>query len=263
MKRTLVVISVLLVASGGLAGCASTVDAANPYAGRFTLQVKLDRTKVDVGTPISGIVTVRNETNKSIPWSCPQGSVDVGLSGHGATFNPMIPLSATVGPSCSSRNAVKPYGSMRYPISVQTTYDGCGFSGVPTCPHNGIPLLPLGRYSVDVEKTGLPVSIVILPTPKVTLVNATSGLSTGPIGGSISIQAYGCETMSYAQPPITVLLVKGDRVIARRNKLGLSQDLTVGVRPGSYLIRSNVRPVHPVRVVNGVQAVATVIPHCN
>jgi hypothetical protein len=257
MKRTLAVISVLLVASGGLARCASTVGAANPYAGRFTLQVKLDRTKVDVGTPISGTVTVRNETNKSIPWSCPQGSVDVGLSGHGATFNPITAL------SCSSRNAVKPRSSVRYPISVQTTYDGCGFSGVPACPHDGIPLLPLGSYSVDVEKTGLPVSIVILPTPKVTLVNATTGLSTGPIGGSISIQAYGCETMSYSQPPITVLLLKGDRVIARRNKLGLAQDLTVGVRPGSYLIRSNVRPVHPVLVVNGVQAVATVIPHCN
>jgi hypothetical protein len=69
--------------------------------------------------------------------------------------------------------------------------------------------------------------------------------------------------MAYSQPPIAVVLEKGDRVIARRNKLGLTQEMIVGVRPGSYVIRSNVRPVHPVRVVNGVQAVVTVIPRCD
>jgi len=152
---------------------------------------------------------------------------------------------------------------MRYPISVNTTYDGCGHSGVPVCPYDGFPLLPLGSYTVDVVNTGLPASIDVLPTPTVTLVNAITGKSVGPVGGSILIQAYGCETVAYPQPPIAIVLDKGNRVIARRNKLGITQEMIVGVSPGLYVIRSSVRPAHPVNVKNGVQAFATVIPHCN
>ena len=102
MKRTFALISILLAASGCLAECTSTTATAHPYAGRFTLQVMLDATKVDVGTLISGTAIARNETNKSISWSCPQGSVVVGLVGHGATFNPI-----TAGPSCSSKYVFK------------------------------------------------------------------------------------------------------------------------------------------------------------
>ena len=259
MKRTFALITMLLAVSGGLAGCTSTTAMVHPYAGRFTLQVKLDATKVDVGTVISGTAIVRNETSKSVSWSgCPQEALDVGLVGNGATFNPIVG-----GPSCFGKTVFKPRSSTRYPISVSTTYDGCGHSGVPKCPHNGIPLLPLGSYNVDVVNTGLPASIDVLTTPTVTLVNATTGRSVGPVGGSILIQAYGCETIAYPQPPIAIVLDKGNRVIERRNKLGVTQEMIVGASPGSYVIRSNVRPAHPVNVTNGVQAFATVIPRCN
>jgi hypothetical protein len=75
------------------------------------------------------------------------------------------------------------------------------------------------------------------------------------------IQAYGCQTV-HPQPAISVVLEKGNRVVARRKQLGVTQQMIVGVSPGSYLIHSNVRPVHPVRVPNGVQAFATIIPRC-
>lgn len=257
MKRTIALISVLLAASGSLAGCTSTPDTAPPYAGRLTLQVKLDSSKVVVGTLISGIAIVRNETGKSIPWHpCTQESLPVGLVGHGASFNPMG------GGYCYSRMVLKPQGSIRFPVIVNTT-NNCGVLGEPVCPHDGIPLLPLGSYAVDVVETILPSSIVVLPIPMVTLINATTGRSVGPVGGSILIQAYGCETISYPQPPIAVSLNSGSRVIARRSKLGVTQEMIVGVSPGSYEVRSSVRPPQLVRVVNGVQAFATVIPRCS
>lgn len=256
--RRIAVFTALMAVIGGIAGWATPASAAHSPNGRFTLQVKLDRTRVVVGAAISGIEIIRNETNKAISYTtCPEDWVGVGLVGHGATFAPIS------GGLCISRKTFKSHSIMRLPVTVETTYDGCGHSGVPTCPRNGIPLLPLGSYRVDVVNTGLPPSIKVLPTSKVTLVNASNGRSVGPVGGSILIQAYGCETMAYSQPPIAVVLEKGDRVIARRNKLGLTQEMIVGVRPGSYVIRSNVRPVHPVRVVNGVQAVVTVIPRCD
>jgi hypothetical protein len=259
MKRLLVLISVIVAASGGVVGWSTPVSAAHSTDGKFTLQIKLDSTKVVVGTMISGKEIVRNETKKSISYTtCPEDWVAVGLVGHGATFTPI-----TTTDLCYSKRVFKAHSTVTLPISVATTYDGCGGSGVPACPRHGIPLLPLGRYKVDIVNTGLPQSITVVPTSRVTLVNAITGKSMGPIGGSILIQAYGCETVSHPQPPIAVVLDKGGRVIARRNKLGLTQVLIVGVSPGSYLIRSNVRPVYPVRVVNGVQAVATVIPHCN
>jgi hypothetical protein len=247
-----------MTAISGVAGGAMPASAAHSTSGGFTLQVKLDHTKVVVGAAISGTETIRNETNKSISYTtCPEGWVEVGLVGHGATFTPIS------GGLCYSRKVFRAHSIMKLPVTVETTYDGCGHPGVPTCPPQGIPLLPLGSYRVDVANTGLPSSIHILPTSKEELVNATTGRSVGPIGGSILIQAYGCETIAYPQPPITVVLERGGRVIARRNKLGLTQELIVGVKPGSYVIRSNVRPLHPVQVVNGVQAVATVIPRCH
>ena len=258
MRRVIAMFAVLLVSSGGLAGCTSAAINSHSSVGRFTLQIRLDTTKVDVGTPISGTATLRNGTNKSFSWdNCFGSSVDVGLVGHGATFNPIV------GTSCFSKKAFKPHSSMRYPVTVQTTYDGCGFSGVPKCPQDGIPLLPLGSYTVDVVKSGLPTSIEVLHIPKVMLVNATTGRSVGPRGGSILVQAYGCETISYPQPPISIVLDKGGRMIARRSQLAISQEMVVGVSPGSYVIRSNVRPTKSVHVKDGVQAVVTVIPRCN
>jgi hypothetical protein len=256
MKRTVVFISMLFAASVCLAGCTSTSGTVHPYAGRLTLQVELDSSKVAVGTEISGVAIIRNETEKSIPWhTCPQDSFAVGLVGHGATFNSFN------GNLCISRMVLKPDSSRRYPVTVITTYDGCGGSGQPVCPDDRIPLLPLGSYAVDVVNTGLPPSIAVLPTPKVTLVNATTGRSVGEIGGSILIQAYGCETVTRPQPPVAVLLISGDRVIARRSKLGVTQQMIVGVSPGSYVIQSSVRPAYPVRAINGVQVVAVVLPH--
>lgn len=258
MMRRIALITVVMAAIGGSAGGVSPADAAHSPGGRLTLQVKLDHTKVVVGAAISGTETIRNETNRSISYTtCPEDWVSVGLVGHGATFSPVS------GDLCYSRQVFKPDSTLRLPVTVETTYDGCGGPGVPICPRNGIPLLPLGRYKVDIVNTGLPSSVDVLPTSKVTLVNATTGRSVGQIGGSISIQAYGCETIAYSQPPITVVLERAGRVIARRNKLGLMQAMIVGVKPGAYVIRSNVRPQHPVRVVNGVQAVATVIPRCD
>jgi hypothetical protein len=260
MKWTIALLLVLLASSAGLAGCTSTASSANPYAGRLTIQVKLDSLKVDAGTPISGIATIRNETNKSIPWhQCPQDWPSFGLVGHGAKYNP-----GDSGVLCVSRMVLKAHSSMRYSVTVETTYDGCGGLGQPVCPHDGIPLLPLGRYAVDVDtvNSGLLSSITVLPTPRVTLVNATTRRSVGPVGGSMMIQAYGCETVSYPQPPIAVVLTSGKRVIAMRSKLGVTQEMIVGVSPGAYVIRSSGRPLHPVRVVDGVQAVAVVISDC-
>jgi hypothetical protein len=258
MKRTFDLMVAFLVAGGALFAWAAPVSAARPSVGRFTLQVRLDATKVVVGTPISGTAIVRNETTKSISQtSCPENWVEVGLDGRGVTFTPFS------GNLCISRMAFKPHSTQTFPVTVETTYDSCGAPGSPRCPHDGIPLLPLGRYAVEVLNTGLPKSIHVLPTPKVTLVNATTGQSSGPIGGSILIQAYGCQTVTHPQPPISFVLDKGDRVIARRSKLGVSQQMIVGVSPGSYVIHSNVRPVHPVRVINGVQALGTIIPRCN
>jgi hypothetical protein len=258
MKRTFALMVAFLAAICALVAWAAPGNAARPSADGFTLQIRLDTTKVVVGMPISGTAVVRNETTKSIlSTSCPENWVQVGLVGHGARFT------AFSGNLCFSKMAFKPRSIQTFPVTVETTYDGCGASETPRCSHDGIPLLPLGRYTAEVVNTGLPKSIHVLPTPTVTLVNAATGQSSGPIGGSILIQAYGCQTVTHPQPPISIVLDKGDRVIARRSKLGVTQQMIVGVSPGSYVIHSNVRPVHPVRVINGIQAFATIIPHCN
>jgi hypothetical protein len=257
MRRTSALILAFLTGIGALVAWAAPVEAASPSAGRLTLQVRLDATNVVVGTPISGTAIVKNGTSKSVPsTSCPENWVEVGLVGHGAKFT------AFSGNLCFSKRVLKPHSTQTFPVTVETTYDGCGGPAAPRCPHDGMPLLPLGSYSVDIVNVGLPKSIHTLPTKKVTLVNATTGQSHGPIGGSILIQAYGCQTVA-PQRPISVVLDRGVRVIARRRRLGVTQQMIVGVSPGVYMIHSNARPVHPVRVFNGVQTFATIIPRCS
>ena len=249
----------LVVAGASLVVCSAAAAASHSTGSQFTLHVELDATKVDVGTQIAGTIILYNENDKSIPWTgCPQLSVAVGLAGRGIAFNPPNGLVA-----CVSKYVFKPHGTVRIPISVETTYDGCGGPGVPKCPHDGIPLLPLGRYNVDVVNFGLPKMTVILRTPQVTLVNAITGQSTGPTGGSLLIQAYGCQTAAHLQPPIDVVVTNGNRVIARRSKLGVNQELIVGVSPGSYTIQTGVRPKYVVQVTNGVQRFSAIVPHCD
>ena len=214
-----------------------------------------------MGTQIPGVAILRNETNASIPWyACPHGSLSVGLARPGIPFNPP----AIALDFCISKRVLKPRSTTRIPISIWTNYESCGGlqEAVPVCPHNGIPLLPLGEYSVVVLKAGLPPHTTVLATSKVTLVNASTGRSTGPVGGSIAIQSYGCGTLAY-QPPLSIVVIKGTHIVARRGRLGVTQQMTVGVSPGTYIVRSGAHPNVVVHVVNGVQASAVVIPRCD
>jgi len=165
--------AVLLVSSGGLAGCTSAAINSHSSVGRFTLQIRLDTTKVDVGTPISGTATLRNGTNKSFSWdNCFGSSVDVGLVGTVPPSTPSLHL-------LFFEEGIQTHSSMRYPVTVQTTYDGCGFSGVPKCPqmHPAPSSWELHGRRREIRSSNLHRS----PTyPKVMLVNATTGRSVGP-----------------------------------------------------------------------------------
>jgi hypothetical protein len=159
MKRTFALMVAFVMASGALFARAAPVSAAHSSGGRFTLQIRLDATHVVVGTPISGTAIVRNETTKSISQtSCPENWVGVGLVRRGVSFTPFS------GNLCISKMAFKPHSTQTFPVTVETTYDGCGAPGAPRCPSDGTPLLPLGRYAVEVVNTGLPKSIHVLPT---------------------------------------------------------------------------------------------------
>ncbi len=260
MKRIVASFTLLLAGGLGVAGCATSRGATHPATGRLTIQVRLNASRVAVGTPISGYAVVENGTSKAISWNICAQDLAVGLVGHGATFDP---LNDDVARECFSPRGLGSGRMLRYPITVETTYDACGLGGVPICPRDGFPLLPLGSYSVDLVASGLPSSISRVPTPKVTLINAASGRSSGPVGGSVLIQAYGCETMTYAQPPISVVLLHHGQVMARRSSLGVTQEFIVSASPGSYVVRSSTRAPIQVRVVNGVQEFVDVMPRCH
>ena len=264
MKRRTIGIAALasavVVAVGVTATWTAVSKTTNADAGRLTLQLRLDSSTADAGTQLRGFAILSNGTDRSIPWyTCPRGAVLVGLTRPGIAFNPAIATDA-----CFSKTVLRPRSSLRIAVSIWTGYQGCGGPSqpVPVCPHDGIPLLPLGSYSVKVLNWGLPPHTAVLATPKVTLVNATTGRSSGPTGGSIAIQAYGCESIA-DQPPLPVVVTRGARVLASRKSLGAGQEMTIGASPGTYLVHSGSHPDVAVHVVNGVQAIAVIEPHCS
>lgn len=243
-----------------VAGCSSAPSAAPRAPGRITLELHLATTRAVVGSTITGSAVLQNNTSRSLRVeACPQSWVVAGLVGRGVSFDPAFTTGAL---DCFGTFRVGPHKSRSAPISIETTYDGCGGSGVPPCPGgNRFPLLPLGTYRVKVILTWLPKGTVVVEPAHVTLLSASTGRPSGPEGGALLVQSYGCET-SKPQPPLSVRVTHDGTVVARWPSLAVTQEEVVPLAPGTYFIRSNVRGPQGVRIFNGLLSSRVVLKGC-
>jgi hypothetical protein len=161
-------------------GGSSTAPVAR--ARGLTIRVHLDETTVPAGEPITGTVTVDNETGHPIPTSCERW-VQVGLA------NAQIDYEATwLAPLCFGPPI--PTGESHQSITVATRYNYCAPSPTsvpakPRClPGDMMPPLPAGTYHTVVAAA---LSTITVPTPppvEVQIESVNSGLpwsSPGPI----------------------------------------------------------------------------------
>jgi hypothetical protein len=126
------------------------------------IRVKLDRTRVVVGTPIKGTAVLTNESPRAIlvQQCATDGWLAVGLTNEKIGFSPAWALIR-----CSPSVVLKP-GPNRFPLKVVTTYESCLQPGgqstifIPKCLSSDsssiLPPLPPGRYSTKVVTMGLP-----------------------------------------------------------------------------------------------------------
>jgi hypothetical protein len=117
-----------------------------------TVTIRLDQTSGLPGVPIKGTATVDNRSGApvSIAGGICNGWLAVGLGSNSVRFEPVFTL---IG--CGA--FLVPRGVSSYPITVATTYSGCGGSdsatglSYPRClPGPGMPPLPPGTYRTQV-----------------------------------------------------------------------------------------------------------------
>ena len=164
-----------------LAGTVTTIPNQSlgplPASPQLSTRIVLSRTHVVAGAPIKGFVVVTNRGkplklwDRSGPLECRPGYAVV-------LTNKRFPPQAQFFFSCELRPLVIPSGVTRLPVTVITTYDGCGIytatKSQPGCfPGFQMPPLPAGQYRAVLVGQGLR-----LPAPKAVSVTLTVGVGT-------------------------------------------------------------------------------------
>jgi hypothetical protein len=170
----LVIMLIATTSGSGPVGARTSRGGQSPKA-PITIRVKLDRTRVVVGTPIKGTAVLTNDSSSAIPVQqcATDGWLAVGLTNKKIGFSPAWAL---VG--CAPSVLLKP-GPNRFPLKVITTYESCLQPGgqsttfMPRCLSSGssfiLPALPPGRYSTKVLTVGLPSSTTVSHSVAVSL----------------------------------------------------------------------------------------------
>ena len=155
----------LISATAGSGPVGASILRADQKANApITIRVKLDRTRVVVGTPIKGTAVLTNQSSTSIlvQQCATDGWLAVGLTNKKTGFSPAWALVR-----CAPSVVLKP-GPNRFPVKVVTTYEACLQPGgrstvttfIPKCLSSRsssiLPPLPPGRYSTKVVTMGLP-----------------------------------------------------------------------------------------------------------
>jgi hypothetical protein len=174
--RAALVGTTLLMSWGGVAGASGSASAP------IQVRVSLQHGRVLAGQPIKGTVVLTNATSRSITVeSCARnGWLQVGLKGRGYAYQPNSTLIA-----CPPSIRIAP-GANRFPVTVQTTYEGCLQAGgqsatsLPPCTSAGPPPLPAGKYSATVFIAGLAHVSHTQHATTVTLLRPTGSKSSPP-----------------------------------------------------------------------------------
>lgn len=129
-------------------GASSTVTR-----GGFVVTLHLSTTRIGRGAPINGSLVVVNNTGKKVSLPCLRnGTLAVGIGNSHIPFRP-----AFTSVNCASWLYT---GTTVFPRTVITTYQGCGYQGVPTCSEPPVPAaLSPGAYWTATAAMG------VLPSP--------------------------------------------------------------------------------------------------
>ena len=172
-----------------LAGTVSTIPNQSlgllPASSQLSTRIVLSRIHVVAGSPRKGFVVVTNRGkplklwNHSGPLECRPGYAVV-------LTNKRFPPQAQFFFDCELRPLVIPSGVTRLPVTVPTTYDGCGKSAAtksqPKClPGFRVPPLPAGTYRAVLVGLGLR-----LPAPKAVSVTLMVGVGTASTAAALS-----------------------------------------------------------------------------
>jgi hypothetical protein len=153
-----------------------------PASPKLSTRIVLSRTHVVAGSPIKGFVVVTNRGkllklwDRSGPFKCTPGYAVTLTNGR-------FPPVANFYLDCVTRPLVIPSGVTRLPVTVITTYRGCGMYAAtksePKClPGLRMPPLPAGQYRAVLVGEALR-----LPAPKAVSVTLTVG--TGTVTGRL------------------------------------------------------------------------------
>jgi hypothetical protein len=174
-------LAIMLIAATSESGPvgASILREGQKANASITIRVKLDRTRVVVGTPIKGTAVLTNESSKAIlvQQCATDGWLAVGLANKKIGFSPAWALVR-----CAPSVVLKP-GPNRFPLKVVTTYESCLQPGgqstifIPKCLSSDsssiLPPLPPGRYSTKVVTMGLPSNTAVSHSDTVRLLAST------------------------------------------------------------------------------------------
>jgi hypothetical protein len=170
-------LAIMLIAATSESGPvgASILSGGQKANAPITIRVKLDRTRVVVGTPIKGTAVLTNESSKAIlvQQCATDGWLAVGLTNKKIGFSPAWALVR-----CAPSVVLKP-GPNRFLLKVITTYESCLQPGgqstilIPKCFSSDsspiLPPLPPGRYSTKVVTMGLPSNTAVSHSVAVSL----------------------------------------------------------------------------------------------
>jgi hypothetical protein len=152
-KGDALVALVLLLAVSG------TAKASRPSSAPIKVHVALNGDRVVAGQTIKGEVLLTNTTTRTIVVDAcaDNGWLQVGLKGKGYVYEATSLLIL-----CPPTIHLHP-GINRFPVNVLTSYQSCSQpqgnspTSAPRCtPSNGLPPLPIGKYSTEVLIFGMP-----------------------------------------------------------------------------------------------------------
>lgn len=197
----LALVPAVVAVAVALAGCGTPQATTRPSRsttisrGAFTTTLRVSRTQVAAGDPISAVLTIVNRSGLNVSYFSCLGDTTL-LVGIGNDAIPFNPASGAVG--CSTR--LHP-GTNVFKETISTDYQGCGGGGFPPC---GSPpiihSLPPGSYHTVIEWQGAPSE---LPHPRgipVTLTRSRKGILRGfaapcPIVSPRSVYIYRGNTL--------------------------------------------------------------------
>jgi hypothetical protein len=227
----------------------------------LTVRIHLDETRVPMGRALRGEVIYTNATRSTLTVTgCP--AITIGLARPNLPFDPAVTTEW-----CVASTRVAP-GSHRQPITGYTTYTGCGggpASAEPSCPRFGIPLLPLGAYSVKVLTSGLPKGTVVIPPGPVTIVNAQTGSASGAASSAILVEATGCRGPRAKVHNVVAVRVRvwlDGRIVARATGSGVGQFAFAALPHRRYVVQTSGHRGGAVETAPAVESFINLFAHC-